>query len=65
MSMKMTALAALAETLPYGNGWVGNWSPGIGDPTFVGWFTVVAYFDAALACWKARASAGAPSGLRR
>jgi hypothetical protein len=63
--MKMTVLAALAETLPYGNGWVGNWSPGIGDPTFVGWFTVVAYFIAALACWKVRGNAVAPSGLRR
>lgn len=24
-----------------------NWKPGIGDPTFMGWFTVVAYFAAA------------------
>jgi len=63
--MKMTALITLAETLPYGDGWVGSWSPGIGAPTFVGWFTVFAYFLAALACWKARAFAGGPSGLRR
>lgn len=27
-----------------------GWSPGIGDPTFLGWFTVVLYFVAALAC---------------
>jgi hypothetical protein len=28
-----------------------NWSPGIGDPTFMGWLTVVLYFLAALGCW--------------
>jgi hypothetical protein len=29
-----------------------NWSPGIGDPTFIGWLTVVLYFAAAVSCWK-------------
>jgi hypothetical protein len=28
-----------------------NWSPGIGDPTFMGWLTVVLYFLASLGCW--------------
>jgi hypothetical protein len=28
-----------------------NWSPGIGDPTFMGWLTVVLYFLAVLGCW--------------
>jgi hypothetical protein len=28
-----------------------NWSPGIGDPTFMGWLTVALYFLAALGCW--------------
>ncbi|HKQ40183.1 MAG TPA: hypothetical protein VJ063_19075 [Verrucomicrobiae bacterium] len=28
-----------------------DWEPGIGDPTFIGWFTVVAYLVAALLCW--------------
>ena len=28
----------------------GEWRPGIGDPTVVGWFTVFAYFAAAFAC---------------
>ncbi len=28
-----------------------NWSPGIGDPTFMGWLTVILYFLAALSCW--------------
>jgi hypothetical protein len=30
-----------------------RWRPGIGDPTFVGWFTVLAYFGAAYLCWRA------------
>ncbi|MBK8011884.1 MAG: hypothetical protein IPK13_11080 [Deltaproteobacteria bacterium] len=34
-------------------GWVGGWSPGIGDPTFVGWLTVFAYFWAAYFCLRA------------
>jgi hypothetical protein len=28
-----------------------NWSPGIGDPTLMGWLTVVLYFFAAISCW--------------
>ena len=30
----------------------GRWRPGIGDPTPVGWLTVVAYLGAALLCWR-------------
>jgi hypothetical protein len=30
--------------------WVEPWSPGIGDPTVMGWLTVFAYFGAAIAC---------------
>jgi DMSO reductase anchor subunit len=33
-------------------GWIGRWSPGIGDPTLLGWITVVAYFVAAWLCGK-------------
>ncbi len=29
-----------------------GWSLGIGDPTFMGWLTVVAYFAAAFLSWK-------------
>jgi hypothetical protein len=29
-----------------------RWSPGIGDPTWVGWFTVFAYFVAFLLCLR-------------
>lgn len=37
----------------HAGGWVGGWSPGIGDPTFVGWLTVFAYFVAAYLCLRA------------
>lgn len=30
----------------------GEWRLGIGDPTLVGWLTVVAYFAAAFACYR-------------
>jgi hypothetical protein len=33
-----------------GRGWIGGWSPGIGDPTVVGWFTTVAYLATAYTC---------------
>lgn len=29
-----------------------HWIPGIEDPTFAGWLTVVLYFVTALSCWK-------------
>lgn len=45
-----------------------HWQPGIGDPTVVGWVTVVAYFIAAWLCWraarKAARSAVPSSGVR-
>jgi hypothetical protein len=31
----------------------GGWEPGIGDPTFTGWLTVVCYFVAAYQCYRA------------
>ncbi|MCI0365755.1 MAG: hypothetical protein L0Y44_15150 [Phycisphaerales bacterium] len=37
----------LAETTDDG------WTPGIGDPTFMGWFTVAAYLITAGLCWRA------------
>lgn len=36
--------------LATGDGWIGSWSPGIGDPTVMGWVTVVAYAAAAWQC---------------
>ena len=35
-----------------GRGWIGHWSPGIGDPTIAGWVTVLLYFAAAVACFR-------------
>ncbi len=29
-----------------------GWRPGIGDPTFLGWFTVFGYFVGTFVCWK-------------
>lgn len=31
-------------------GWIGGWSPGIGDPTVAGWVTVALYLAAAALC---------------
>jgi hypothetical protein len=36
-----------------GAGWIGSWSPGIGDPTFAGWLTVALYAVAAWQCYRA------------
>ena len=41
----MTTLEAIATDL--------GWRPGIGDPTLMGWLTVLAYFGSALACARA------------
>jgi hypothetical protein len=30
----------------------GRWTPGIGDPTLLGWLTVVAYLIGAALCWR-------------
>jgi hypothetical protein len=44
-----------------GDGWVGQWSPGIGDPTIMGWLTVALY---AVAAWQCYRLVTTPSGLR-
>lgn len=36
----------------------GTWLPGIGDPSPVGWFTVVAYLGAAWLCWRLVSKSG-------
>jgi hypothetical protein len=39
----------------------GEWAPGIGDPTVLGWFTVAAYAGVAALCgWNARRARGFP-----
>ena len=50
----MVTVHALLVTVPEGEtGWVGRWEPGIGDPTWTGWVTTVAYFVAAALCFAA------------
>lgn len=34
------------------DGWIGHWSPGIGDPTPMGWLTVCFYLLAAWLCYR-------------
>ncbi len=47
-------------------GWIGSWAPGIGDPTLVGWLTVVVYFAAAaLSAVVMHARTGEMSRLER
>jgi hypothetical protein len=57
---------SIAQRAPTGgDGWVGNWSPGIGDPTLVGWITVVVYFATAWRCLRAaRRISGSMATLR-
>jgi hypothetical protein len=42
---------ALGLTGDLRTGWVGSWSPGIGDPNIMGWITVVAYLWASYLCF--------------
>jgi hypothetical protein len=39
-----------------GQGWVGHWSPGIGDPSAMGWVTVALYLAAAWLCFRSARS---------
>jgi hypothetical protein len=49
----MSIFGELLATLPNeGRGWIGSWSPGIGDPNVVGWVTVVLYLAASALCWR-------------
>ncbi len=43
----------------------GRWRPGIGDPTVLGWVTVVAYFVAAFVCGVAARREPMPDGTQR
>ena len=49
----MGIVQALLVTVSEGAGWVGNWAPGIGDPSWTGWVTTIAYFVAAFLCFAA------------
>ncbi|MBP1654877.1 MAG: hypothetical protein H6Q28_1433 [Bacteroidetes bacterium] len=48
-------MAAILAARPAGadeTGWVGGWSPGIGDPAAIGWITVAGYLVAAWLCYR-------------
>lgn len=45
------ALEAFVRRPVETGGWIGSWSPGIGDPSVMGWVTVVLYFVAAAQCF--------------
>lgn len=45
-----------------GGGWIGSWSPGIGDPTIMGWLTVALY---AIGVWQCYRVANSHSGFLR
>jgi hypothetical protein len=65
----VSAAALWLAAAPSGAGWIGRWSPGIGDPTPAGWLTTLAYFAAAWSCWAAarrlRPEYRVTAGLRR
>ena len=50
--MPTAAVALLLAAKPVeGQGWIGHWSPGIGDPSPMGWVTVALYLVAAWLCF--------------
>jgi len=57
VSLSLTSL--LAQSHPE-DGWIGTWSPGIGDPNVGGWLTVVAYLCAAVLCLRVYGVIGGP-----
>jgi hypothetical protein len=50
--MLSAAMPLLPAAQPVqGRGWIGRWSPGIGDPSPLGWITVVLYLVVAWLCF--------------
>jgi len=52
-SSPLSLLVQVSEEAGGDSGWIGSWSPGIGDPNVLGWVTVVGYLLASLFCWLA------------
>ncbi len=48
--MRASLIALLVQSNDGRGGWIGSWSPGIGDPSFAGWLTVIAYLVASWLC---------------
>jgi hypothetical protein len=51
----------MTQSLP-DTGWIGDWSPGIGDPTPAGWITAFAYLGTAYLCFRVQRRARAAAG---
>jgi hypothetical protein len=52
VSLTSASTGLLMQTEEWTEGWIGSWSPGIGDPTVAGWITVFAYLVTAYLCWR-------------
>ena len=39
-----------------------DWSPGIGDPTIIGWLTVILYLTTSFLCWRVTRRLGGGGG---
>jgi hypothetical protein len=48
----MTTVMSFSSMCLYAVNVNGHWRPGIGDPTFMGWFITVSYFVAAFFCFR-------------
>jgi hypothetical protein len=57
--------SSFAALPPLGNGWIGDWTPGMGDPSLGGWLTVLLYFLAAWRCWLACRNCATPQRRER
>ena len=68
LSFSPLSVGLLVQTSGSSHGWIGDWSPGIGDPTFVGWITVLGYLVASYLCLRVfrrlRAWESEPGALR-
>lgn len=62
--MSTASLTSLLAQYHPEDGWIGTWSPGIGDPNVVGWLTVVAYLLAAFLCRRVYQRLPAPGDGR-
>jgi len=58
MGLLLVAGGSWGATVGLDQGWVGQWLPGIGDPTPIGWVTAVAYLVAAGLCFAALPGVG-------
>ena len=61
--LNYTTSILIAFVTQPGNGWIGRWAPGIGDPSLMGWLTVLLYAACAWQCWRTARVLPAEGGL--